>query len=129
MPLFVDRIGLSFLLLVVLQLFGSSSSSHSVPPPPPHRTVSTLKYASRARNIRNKPTVNRDPATAELATLRGQLARAKAELAALKGQLEGGGGIVGSILQHVRQRGRDRQGTESTRLFVTLLPRCHVALM
>ena len=33
-------------------------------------TLNTLKYAARARNIRNKPKVNRDPAAAQLAAIR-----------------------------------------------------------
>ena len=33
-------------------------------------TLNTLKYAARARNIRNKPKVNRDPAAARLAANR-----------------------------------------------------------
>lgn len=33
-------------------------------------SINTLKYADRARMIRNKPTVNRDPMTAELSSLR-----------------------------------------------------------
>ena len=32
-------------------------------------TLNTLKYAARARNIRNKPVVNRDPAAAGGLTL------------------------------------------------------------
>ncbi|XP_024533405.1 kinesin-like protein KIN-4A isoform X1 [Selaginella moellendorffii] len=36
-------------------------------------TLNTLKYANRARNIQNKPTVNRDPAAAELLKLRQQI--------------------------------------------------------
>lgn len=33
-------------------------------------TLNTLKYASRARNIKNKPIVNRDPASQQIAQLR-----------------------------------------------------------
>lgn len=47
-------------------------------------TVNTLRYANRARNIRNKPVVNRDPVAAQLAHLRQQLAAAKAENQSLK---------------------------------------------
>ncbi|GBG79956.1 hypothetical protein CBR_g30218 [Chara braunii] len=35
-------------------------------------TLNTLKYANRARNIRNKPMVNRNPSSAELVRLRSQ---------------------------------------------------------
>jgi kinesin family protein 4/21/27 len=36
-------------------------------------TVSTLRYADRARKIKNKPIVNKDPRAAELNRLRSQV--------------------------------------------------------
>ena len=36
-------------------------------------TLNTLRYADRARQIKNKPIVNLDPAAAELARLRQQV--------------------------------------------------------
>ena len=36
-------------------------------------TLNTLRYADRARQIKNKPIVNRDPQSAELAKLRQQV--------------------------------------------------------
>ena len=36
-------------------------------------TLNTLKYAARARNIKNKPIVNRDPASQQIAQLRQQV--------------------------------------------------------
>ncbi len=36
-------------------------------------TAKTLRYADRARNIKNKPIVNMDPQAAELARLRQQV--------------------------------------------------------
>lgn len=42
-------------------------------------SVNTLRYAARARAIKNKPVVNRDPIAAQVAALRQQLAAAKAE--------------------------------------------------
>lgn len=47
-------------------------------------SLNTLRYANRARNIRNKPVVNRDPVAAQIALLRSQLATAKAENQSLK---------------------------------------------
>lgn len=47
-------------------------------------SMNTLRYASRARNIRNRPVVNRDPVAAQLAHLRQQLGVARAEAARLK---------------------------------------------
>ncbi|KAK9792731.1 hypothetical protein WJX73_010908 [Symbiochloris irregularis] len=60
-------------------------------------SLSTLRYASRARAIKNKPVVNRDPAAAAIAHLRQQLAAARAEIVTLKRggrPTESGGAIV-----------------------------------
>ncbi|XP_024543548.1 kinesin-like protein KIN-4A isoform X2 [Selaginella moellendorffii] len=43
-------------------------------------TLNTLKYANRARNIQNKPIVNRDPIGTEMQKLRQQLNLLQAEL-------------------------------------------------
>ena len=55
-------------------------------------TRATLRYAARARAITTAPTVNADPAAAELAALRAEVAALKAENAALRKVLESGGG-------------------------------------
>ena len=47
-------------------------------------STQTLRYANRARNIRNKPVINRDPNAAAISLLRQQLAAAKAENRQLK---------------------------------------------
>ena len=47
-------------------------------------SLNTLRYANRARNIKNKPVVNRDPNAAQLAHLRQQLAAARSEIGLLK---------------------------------------------
>ena len=43
-------------------------------------TLNTLKYANRARNIKNKPIVNRDPASIQIAQLRQQVYELQKEL-------------------------------------------------
>ncbi|CAN1323914.1 Kinesin-like protein KIN-4A [Linum perenne] len=43
-------------------------------------TLNTLKYANRARNIQNKPVVNRDPMSSEMLKMRQQLEYLQAEL-------------------------------------------------
>lgn len=43
-------------------------------------TCSTLKYADRARKIRNKPIVNQDPHAAEINRLKGVIAKLRMEL-------------------------------------------------
>ena len=52
-------------------------------------TLNTLRYANRARNIRNKPVVNRDPNAAQISQLRQQLSAARAEIGSLKRRLTG----------------------------------------
>ena len=52
-------------------------------------TVNTLRYAARARNISNKPVINRDPVVAQIAHLRQMLAAARSENQTLKKQLGG----------------------------------------
>ena len=47
-------------------------------------SLNTLRYANRARNIRNKPVVNRDPVAAQIAHMRQQLAALRAENQGLK---------------------------------------------
>ncbi|WJX41407.1 Kinesin-like protein KIN-4A, variant 2 [Trifolium repens] len=48
-------------------------------------TLNTLKYANRARNIQNKPVVNRDPMSSEMLKMRQQLECLQAELCARVG--------------------------------------------
>ncbi|KAG8654782.1 kinesin-like protein KIN-4A isoform X2 [Manihot esculenta] len=48
-------------------------------------TLNTLKYANRARNIQNKPVVNRDPTSSEMLRMRQQIEFLQAELCARGG--------------------------------------------
>ncbi|KZV41647.1 hypothetical protein F511_25796 [Dorcoceras hygrometricum] len=48
-------------------------------------TLNTLKYANRARNIQNKPVINRDPISNEMTRMRQQLEFLQAELCARGG--------------------------------------------
>lgn len=48
-------------------------------------TLNTLKYANRARNIQNKPVINRDPISNEMMRMRPQLEFLQAELCARGG--------------------------------------------
>eukprot|EP00198_Chlamydomonas_reinhardtii_P003876 XP_001693212.1 kinesin family member heavy chain [Chlamydomonas reinhardtii] len=83
-------------------------------------SLNTLRYADRARHIRNKPVVNRDPIAAQLAALRSTVAQLKGEnlslrralaasgneeaMAALVGGGSGGGGGGGAALDGVVER-------------------------
>ncbi|CAM8939098.1 unnamed protein product [Rhodiola kirilowii] len=48
-------------------------------------TLNTLKYANRARNIKNKPVVNRNPVSIEMLKMRQQIESLQAELSARGG--------------------------------------------
>ncbi|KAL1817747.1 kinesin-like protein KIN-4A [Daucus carota subsp. sativus] len=61
-------------------------------------TLNTLKYANRARNIQNKPVVNRDPISNEMLKMRQQLECLQAELCAR------GGGASSNELQVLKDR-------------------------
>ena len=43
-------------------------------------TLSTIKYASRARNIKNKPVVNRDANSMLIESLRNQISNLQLEI-------------------------------------------------
>ena len=45
-------------------------------------TMSTLRYADRARKIKNKPIINRDGKESEIAALRKEIQDLKAQLGA-----------------------------------------------
>ncbi|KAF2324348.1 hypothetical protein GH714_012721 [Hevea brasiliensis] len=61
-------------------------------------TLNTLKYANRARNIQNKPVVNRDPMSSEMLRMRQQLEHLQAELCAR------GGGSSSDEVQVLKER-------------------------
>ncbi|XP_057973619.1 kinesin-like protein KIN-4A isoform X2 [Malania oleifera] len=61
-------------------------------------TLNTLKYANRARNIQNKPVVNRDPISSEMLKMRQQLEHLQAELCAR------GGGASSDEVQVLKER-------------------------
>ncbi|KAJ6971393.1 hypothetical protein NC653_032032 [Populus alba x Populus x berolinensis] len=60
--------------------------------------LNTLKYANRARNIQNKPVVNRDPMSSEMLKMRQQLEYLQAELFAR------GGGCSSDEIQVLKER-------------------------
>lgn len=66
-------------------------------------TVTTLRYANRAKNIKNKPKINEDPKDALLREFQDEIARLKEQLAT-RGGVGGGGGK--------RKKGRSRRRGE-----------------
>ncbi|KAK3916982.1 Chromosome-associated kinesin KIF4 [Frankliniella fusca] len=65
-------------------------------------TLSTLRYADRARHIRNKPIVNQDPKTAEILRL-------QKENTELRLQLLGNGGTIGTCPPEHLQLGEENE--------------------
>ena len=66
-------------------------------------TVTTLRYANRAKNIKNKPKINEDPKDALLREFQEEIAR-------LKNALEGKGGS--SVSGKKKKRKRTRRGPD-----------------
>ena len=58
-------------------------------------SISTLRYANRAKNIKNKPKINEDPKDAMLREFQEEIARLKARLGGGGGG--GGGGVPGAM--------------------------------
>ncbi|XP_038984123.1 kinesin-like protein KIN-4A isoform X2 [Phoenix dactylifera] len=62
-------------------------------------TLNTLKYANRARNIQNKPIVNRNPISNEMQRMRQQIEYLQAELLCARG-----GGAASDEIQALKER-------------------------
>jgi hypothetical protein len=54
-------------------------------------TLSSLRYASRAKNIKNKPKINEDPKDAMIRQFQDEITQLKMELAKKMGNPETGG--------------------------------------
>lgn len=77
-------------------------------------TLSTLRYADRARKIKNKPIVNQDPHAAEINRLKGIIQRLRMELLAK-------GGSVGSSLDRELENGTPLPSLMATSMPAELL--------
>lgn len=80
-------------------------------------TLNTLKYASRARNIKNKPIVNTDPHSAMIALLKGEIAELKSEIFNYQTILSASGNSeMQSALEQLKKNSsiRSSQGEELT---------------
>ncbi|MPC11635.1 Chromosome-associated kinesin KIF4A [Portunus trituberculatus] len=69
-------------------------------------SLSTLRYADRARKIKNKPIINRDPQAAELAKLRQQVMQLQVQLLASNNGT--GGTVVSSSEEDAEMYGKMR---------------------
>ncbi|GBF90201.1 kif12 type kinesin [Raphidocelis subcapitata] len=86
--LLMDSLGGSALTLMIACC---SPSSLQV-----EETLSTLLYATRAKNIQNRPTVQYDPREAQISLLRREIELLRQENTLLREQLRGGGGGAGA---------------------------------
>lgn len=79
-------------------------------------TLNTLKYANRARNIKNKVMVNQDKTSQQISALRAEIARLQMELMEYKGVRRGGGKEGGreEVREGRREEGRWDRGTEGS---------------
>lgn len=86
--LLMDSLGGSALTLMIACC---SPSSLQV-----EETLSTLSYATRAKNIHNRPTVQYDPREAQISLLRREIELLRQENSLLREQLRAGGAAAGS---------------------------------
>lgn len=83
-------------------------------------TLNTLKYANRARNIKNKVVVNQDKTSQQISALRAEIARLQMELMEYKAVRDGGmdadktaGNTAGETAERNKTRrssGKDERG-------------------
>jgi hypothetical protein len=57
-------------------------------------TLSTMRYSARARNIKNKPVINRDANASQVAALKAEIEALRAQLLQQGGDGAGGGGLL-----------------------------------
>lgn len=70
-------------------------------------TLNTLKYANRARNIKNKVVVNQDKTSQQISALRAEIARLQMELMEYKAVRDGGVVVdkkAGNIMRERKQK-------------------------
>lgn len=77
-------------------------------------TLSTLRYASRAKNIENKPRINEDPKDTMIREFQDEISRLKAELEAfsggrirLDGNASGGGPQIVEVQKFVHKENKE----------------------
>jgi hypothetical protein len=87
-------------------------------------SLNTLRYADRARRIKNKPVVNRDPVAAQLAALRQQIAGLRAENTALRTAL-GGDAAAASVFAAAGRAGQSVASEALQEAYDDLAVRCN----
>lgn len=80
-------------------------------------TLNTLKYANRARNIKNKVVVNQDKTSQQISALRAEIARLQMELMEYKAVRDGGVVVdktAGTIMRERKQKNYEGEKTKKT---------------
>lgn len=72
-------------------------------------TLNTLKYANRARNIKNKVVVNQDKTSQQISALRAEIARLQMELMEYKAVRDEGMNVDKKIGNIVGERGTKKK--------------------
>ena len=81
-------------------------------------TLSTLRYANRAKNIKNKPKINEDPKDAMLREYQDEIQKLK-QLLEQKGPLQEGGNIryQAFIVHHLKWFNVPKLATRTKRIY------------
>lgn len=72
-------------------------------------TLNTLKYANRARNIKNKVVVNQDKTSQQISALRAEIARLQMELMEYKAVRDGAVVVYKEAVNIMRQRKQKKE--------------------
>ena len=89
-------------------------------------TLSTLRYADRARKIKNKPIINKDPRSEEISRLRGQLQQLQLQLIG-QGNLGHQGGQVDQELKEEVESLKDENEKITTALQAAMEENSHMS--
>ena len=84
-------------------------------------TITTLRYANRAKNIKNKPKINEDPKDALLRQFQSEIQRLRKILES-KTQ---GGGTVKRRVRRVSDTGEEEEFSEEEVSAITVPLQCH----
>lgn len=78
-------------------------------------TLNTLKYANRARNIKNKVVVNQDKTSQQISALRAEIARLQMELMEYKAVRDAGAGDDIKKQKNEDEQEKDERGLKRKR--------------
>ena len=85
-------------------------------------SLNTLKYAARARNIQNKPIINRDPNSAQIAQLRQNIYELKRQLSLYKETLQENGINIEEHKIDIINKSKPERRISNTRTSIAYYP-------